>query len=134
MRISDDDFGASTKLSTSFFFCLGGIRFTLSSCTEKLKRPHMIVATPGRLIDLLNREKISLALCRYFCLDEADRMLDEGFEAITLLSRLLECVLFIWDGFVGGRAQGDGLHARSQANCSLLCTTFVFPLLSCTDA
>lgn len=40
----------------------------------------MVVATPGRLIDLLNKKKINLDNCKYLCMDEADRMIDMGFE------------------------------------------------------
>lgn len=40
----------------------------------------MIVATPGRLLDLLNKKKFTLDLCRLLVLDEADRMIDMGFE------------------------------------------------------
>jgi hypothetical protein len=41
---------------------------------------HCIVATPGRLNDHLNKKRINMDICKYFVLDEGDRMLDLGFD------------------------------------------------------
>lgn len=39
-----------------------------------------MVATPGRLMDMLEKKIVHLGVCRYLCMDEADRMIDLGFE------------------------------------------------------
>jgi superfamily II DNA/RNA helicase len=41
---------------------------------------EVLVATPGRLVDFLDRRLVSLRRCKVLVLDEADRMLDVGFE------------------------------------------------------
>ena len=41
---------------------------------------EICIATPGRLIDLLEAGKTNMKRCTYLVLDEADRMLDMGFE------------------------------------------------------
>eukprot|EP00871_Galdieria_phlegrea_P001851 jgi/Galph1/2667/GphlegSOOS_G1354.1 len=55
---------------------------------------HICVGTPGRLHDLLKRKKLHLESCRFVCLDEADRLIDLGFE---------EDIRGIFDFFVSQR-------------------------------
>ena len=58
---------------------IGGI--PSAEAMEKIHRGvHIMVATPGRLMDMLNKKMVTLDMCRYLCLDEADRMIDMGFE------------------------------------------------------
>lgn len=47
---------------------------------ELRSRPQLLTATPGRLNDFLEMRAVSLRDIAYVCLDEADRMLDMGFE------------------------------------------------------
>ncbi|GAB4823853.1 hypothetical protein N2152v2_010899 [Parachlorella kessleri] len=44
------------------------------------KHPHILVATPGRLLDLVDDGSLSLGAVRYVVLDEADKMLGMGFQ------------------------------------------------------
>jgi ATP-dependent RNA helicase DDX41 len=55
---------------------------------------HMVVATPGRLLDNLNKKRFGLDSCRYLGLDEADRLIDLGFE---------EDIRAVFDHFKGQR-------------------------------
>ncbi|KAK7575914.1 hypothetical protein V9T40_012200 [Parthenolecanium corni] len=58
---------------------IGGI--PVSEAMDVIKKGvHIIVATPGRLMDMLDKKMIALDVCRYLCMDEADRMIDMGFE------------------------------------------------------
>ena len=59
--------------------CIGGI--SMSEQSHALSKGiHIVVATPGRLIDMLEKRRFKLDSCKYLCMDEADRMIDLGFE------------------------------------------------------
>jgi len=61
--------------------CLAIGGMSSSDAMDVIRRGcHMMVATPGRLMDMLNKKMVKLDVCRYFCMDEADRMIDMGFE------------------------------------------------------
>ncbi|VUZ51863.1 unnamed protein product [Hymenolepis diminuta] len=60
--------------------CIGGMAVKDQVETFRRSGVHILVATPGRLIDLLEKKIFNLEICRYLVLDEADRMIDMGFE------------------------------------------------------
>ncbi|KAH9967906.1 P-loop containing nucleoside triphosphate hydrolase protein [Russula dissimulans] len=69
--------GNYPRLNT--LLCMGGIAMGEQSHVLS-KGIHIVVATPGRLIDMLEKRKLNFDSCKYFCMDEADRMVDLGFE------------------------------------------------------
>lgn len=52
----------------------------LNQIREIKRNAHIIIATPGRLLDLINRKVIKLGKVKYLVLDEADEMLNMGFK------------------------------------------------------
>jgi len=58
--------------------CIGGVSLR-SQINQLQKKPHFVVGTPGRLIDLENQKKIDFTIFDSIVLDEVDRMLDMGF-------------------------------------------------------
>ncbi len=67
---------------------------------QQLRRtPHVIIATPGRLVDHLQQKTVSLNQIKIVVLDEADRMLDIGFlpqikQILSLVSTERQTMLF----------------------------------------
>ncbi|XP_059471882.1 ATP-dependent RNA helicase abstrakt [Neocloeon triangulifer] len=58
---------------------IGGVPVS-ESADVIAKGVHIMVATPGRLMDMLDKKIVRLDMCRYLVMDEADRMIDMGFE------------------------------------------------------
>ncbi|MBT3201467.1 MAG: DEAD/DEAH box helicase, partial [Phycisphaerales bacterium] len=69
-------YGRGLSLTSTVIF--GGV--SQRAQERALRRgPDILVATPGRLLDLINQKILKLTHVEYFVLDEADRMLDMGF-------------------------------------------------------
>jgi len=83
-----DDVAALSPKRLSIASVYGGV--PLAAQAKRARSAHIVVATPGRLQDLLDRKLIDLGAVRILVLDEADRMLDMGFkpQVDRIVSRL----------------------------------------------
>ena len=70
------------------------------------KGVHIVVGTPGRLVDCIASNYLVLNQCNYIVLDEADRMVDMGFE---------EALLTVMDAMSGSLKSEDEEQALAQA-------------------
>ncbi|XP_034831382.1 uncharacterized protein [Maniola hyperantus] len=77
MDIVATDFGQSVQVRNTCIF--GGAPKGPQGRTLE-RGVEIVIATPGRLIDFLEKDTTNLRRCTYLVLDEADRMLDMGFE------------------------------------------------------
>jgi len=90
------DYSKHTSIKNTVIF--GGVNQTPQ--VRKLKQGvDVLIATPGRLLDLINQGFITLKHIEYFVLDEADRMLDMGFvhdikKIISMLPKKRQSLFF----------------------------------------
>jgi superfamily II DNA/RNA helicase len=78
LQINEELFGFRGALRIFSVCCVGGVG--IYNQISNLRRPHnIVIGTPGRLKDLVDRKVIKLPEFRTIVLDEADRMLDMGF-------------------------------------------------------
>ena len=86
----------------------------------------ILVATPGRLSDLMEKQRVFLSRCGYLVLDEADRMLDMGFE--PQVRRIVEqedlprtgILLLHWHqtlAWIGVHPAGYGCNGGEDGRC-----------------
>ncbi|KAK9464532.1 P-loop containing nucleoside triphosphate hydrolase protein [Lipomyces arxii] len=78
VQIHDNLSGLSAAVGMKTVVVYGGV--SKDDQKRELKGANVIVATPGRLMDLVNDGAIELNKVTYLVLDEADRMLEKGFE------------------------------------------------------
>lgn len=71
------DFGHTSRIKNT---CVFGGAPKGPQANDLMDGVEIVIATPGRLIDFLESSRTNLRRCTYLVLDEADRMLDMGFE------------------------------------------------------
>jgi ATP-dependent RNA helicase RhlE len=95
----EESFGAYARyLKLRHLVIFGGVKQN-PQVTALRRGVHILVATPGRLLDLVGQGYIHLGQVQFFVLDEADRMLDMGFihdirKVIKLLPEKRQNLLF----------------------------------------
>lgn len=98
IQIADSftSYGKYTHLKTTVIY--GGVG-ALPQIQQIRRGVDILIATPGRLMDLVNQEVIDLKFVEIFVLDEADRMLDMGFvhdvkKILTFLPKQKQTLFF----------------------------------------
>lgn len=117
------------------------------------KKPQIVVGTPGRMLDHIDRRTVKLAGVKYFVLDEGDEMLDMGFRgdiekisscvgdcqrlcfSATLPQNISQLIdkLFVSPTFVKTSIDGDNLPKISQYYCMVKDAQRMGAMLSIID-
>lgn len=89
--------GMSSKINSLAIY--GGVSIGLQLSSLRNASPQVLVATPGRLLDIIRQRAVNLSSISTLILDEADRMLDMGFvndtkHIVSLLPRERQTLMF----------------------------------------
>ena len=79
LQIESDAHDLAKYMKVGIQCVVGGMDFQRQLDRVVGEPMHLLIATPGRLIDFINRRKIRLKEVEMLVIDEADRMLDMGF-------------------------------------------------------
>ena len=79
VQIAKDGVGLAKYSNLTVRAVYGGVDYQKQMDILKHRKSDIVIATPGRLIDFMNKGVVNLSNCGILVLDEADRMLDMGF-------------------------------------------------------
>ena len=98
MQIAEEFNSINKYLKLQMVLLIGGVPFTEQD-NKLSKSVDVLIATPGRLLDHIERGKVLIKDVKFFVIDEADRMLDMGFipdiiKINTLLPKIRQTLFF----------------------------------------
>ena len=98
MQIAEEFNSINKYLKLQMVLLIGGVPFTEQD-NKLSKGVDVLIATPGRLLDHIERGKVLIKDVKFFVIDEADRMLDMGFipdiiKINTLLPKIRQTLFF----------------------------------------
>ncbi|GEQ69489.1 hypothetical protein JCM33374_g3161 [Metschnikowia sp. JCM 33374] len=122
LQISKEAEKFTSLLGLSVVTIIGGHQYeeTVHSLRNGV---HIVVATPGRLVDSLEQGIINLEKCYHLTMDEADKMIDMGFE------KSLQSILSYLPATVDLENSLDGRIFRVSKRSSLMFTATISPAI-----
>jgi len=98
LQIDESFHSYSRNIAVGHAVIFGGVSQN-KQLNDLKARPNILVATPGRLLDLIGQGLLDISKIRYLVLDEADRMLDMGFvhdvkRIVRLIPKKRQTLLF----------------------------------------
>ena len=108
-ELSNQIFNVLTNLSTymdiSLYQVTGGT--SVNKMMEELQsKPQILIGTPGRLLDMMNKKAINISTIKYMVIDEADEMLSSGF-----INQIKDLFKFLYDNKIQ-----VGLYSATMPN------------------